>query len=249
MSLYTFGSGTMFGRPTGVSYPTPTRFGVLQEAQVDISATTKSLVGGQQYPVAVARSEAKIECKAKYGRFSGRAFSDLFFGETLVTSGLPVIANGEAAIVPSSTPFTVVVANAASFLSDWGVINAATGIPLTRVESSPATGQYSVVEATGTYTFAEADAGKALLISYQYTATTGQGFTINNQLQGVSPTFEVLLEQKYGAGKMNLHLYSCCSSKLSFPFKQGDFNIPEFDFSAMANAADIVGVMWFSEVS
>lgn len=247
--MYVFGSGTLFGRRTDVANPTPVKFGVLQDVSVEFSATKKELFGENKFPVAVASGTSKIECKAKFGKISGRAFADLFFGETLST-GRKALANGEASAVPAATPFTVTVANAAAFVADLGVAVAATGIPLVRVASAPAMGQYSVDEETGVYTFAEADAGTAVAVSYRYSvADSGQQFTITNQPLGVQPVFEAILEEKYNAGRMVLVLNACSSSKLSLPSKQEDFMIPEMDFSAMADAAGIVGSMSFNEVS
>lgn len=249
MSQYIFGSGTLFGRRTDVANPTPVKFGVLQDVSVEFSAAKKELFGENQFAVAVARGTAKIECKAKFGRISGRAFAELFFGGTL-TAGKLALANGESASIPATTPFTVTVANAAGFAADLGVIVAATGLPMTRVASAPATGQYSVDEETGIYTFAEADASVAVAISYRYAvADSGQKFTITNQPLGVQPVFEVVLESKYNQGRMIVVLNACTSTKLSLPSKQEDFTIPELDFSAMADDAGNVGTMSFSELS
>ncbi len=78
----------------------------------------------------------------------------------------------EAGTIPT-TPFQITVAGAATFLGDLGVTHL--GVPLTRVPSGPATGQYSVNEATGVYTFAAADVGNVLAISYETAAVTTVG--------------------------------------------------------------------------
>ena len=70
--------------------------------------------------------------------------------------------------VPSSPgPYTVTVTNSASFVEDQGVTEG--GSPLTRVTGSPATGEYSVDEGTGIYTFNSASADDSIVISYRYT--------------------------------------------------------------------------------
>jgi len=75
---------------------------------------------------------------------------------------------GEPQTVPSNPgPYTVSVANA--FAVDLGVTYASSGASLTKVASNPALGQYSVSSA-GVYTFAAADAGAAVKISYRYAA-------------------------------------------------------------------------------
>ncbi len=80
---------------------------------------------------------------------------------------------GEAAVIPATGPFTV--APAAPYgpaMVDSGVVLVSTGVPLTRVTGTPATGQYSFTQdaATGLwfYTFAAADHGAAVLLSYSF---------------------------------------------------------------------------------
>ena len=79
------------------------------------------------------------------------------------TAGYQV--TGEAWTVPS-TPFQVTAAGPyGNWASDQGVTYA-NGTALVKVATGPAVGQYSV--AAGIYTFAAADAGAAVLISYGY---------------------------------------------------------------------------------
>lgn len=52
---------------------------------------------------------------------------------------------------------------------DEGVNLAATGVALTKVSGAPTTGQYALGSQIGQYIFAAADAGKAVLISYDFT--------------------------------------------------------------------------------
>jgi len=67
----------------------------------------------------------------------------------------------EAATVPTS-PYQVTVSQSAEFSCDIGVTYA--GSPLVRVAANPAAGQYAV--SAGVYTFAAADAGHALTVTY-----------------------------------------------------------------------------------
>lgn len=70
-------------------------------------------------------------------------------------------------IIPATAPFTVTPAlNGGSFISDGGVTYSNL-TPLTKVQSSPAVGQYSI-SAAGVYTFNSGDAGKGILISYTF---------------------------------------------------------------------------------
>jgi hypothetical protein len=108
---------------------------------------------------------------------------------------------------------------------------------MTRVASAPATGQYSV--ATGVYTFAAADTGLTVFISFAYTATGAAAKTsiVTNVAMGNAPSFRCDLTSGYSGGQTALSLYKCVATKLSFATKQDDFMIPDFDFSSFADSA------------
>jgi hypothetical protein len=131
-------------------------------------------------------------------------------------------------------------------VSDLGVWDVTLGKPMSRVASSPASGQYSV--AAGVYTFASADAGKSVLIYYDYTvAASGNTITINNQLLGVQPFFKIVLSTSYNNKQLTMTLNRCVSSKMAFGTKQEDFLVPDFDFNAFADDADVVGYLSVAE--
>ena len=93
--------------------------------------------------------------------------------------GQKLWAYNEAGALPSSSPYTYTTANAANFDGDLGVVYAASGLALIKVASAPAVGQYSV--SAGVYTFSSGDAGKALLVSYSYTQTSGGSRALDRQ--------------------------------------------------------------------
>jgi hypothetical protein len=72
----------------------------------------------------------------------------------------------EAHTVPA-TPYQVKVTNWPTFGVDLGVTYA-TGAALTAVATPTAAGQYSINQATGTYTFSVADSGASIIASYCY---------------------------------------------------------------------------------
>ncbi len=246
MAAYSFGSGTLVGVRTDIANATPSQFGVLQDVEIDFAATMKELMGQNQFAVAVARSSMKVTGKIKSAKIVASVYNNLFFGQTAATGAILQVVN-EAATIPS-TPYQVTVANAATFQTDLGVLNAATGLPLAKVASAPATGQYSVNAATGVYTFAAADTGNALLISYTYTSASGATkITIANQLQGAAPTFQMNLAETYNSKVLNFQLNQCIASKLSFPLKNSDWTINDIEFQAFADAAGNIGYMTMSE--
>lgn len=245
--IFEFGSGVLLGVRTDIANATPVNFGLIQECQLDLSFTTKELYGQYQFPVAIGRGQGKMTGKAKMAQISGFAFNNLFFGQSL-TPGQLTTSFGESHAVPAVTPFTVSVTNAGDFVDDYGVLYATTGLPLTKVASGPVQGQYSV--AAGIYSFAAADAGAAILVSYTYTvASAGQQFTYANQLIGTTPTFQAQLYQTFQSKPINVKLFNCVSSKLSYATKLEDFSVPELDFDIFANAAGAVFEWSFAEAS
>ena len=237
-----FGAGVLIGTPTGAN-PTPVQFGTLQDVSVDFSFTVKQLLGQYQFPVAIGRGSGKISGNAKFANIDSSVINTLFFNAT-PTANQKLWSYNEGATIPS-TPYQVTVANGASFDANLGVAFALNGQQLTRVASGPTTGQYSVNTTTGVYTFASADTGKAVLITYSYTtSTTGFKSVIPNNLMGVAPTFQIDFydtNPNIAGAQWSLRLYSCLSSKLVLASKLEDFTIPEMDFEAFANAANNLG--------
>ena len=139
--------------------------------------------------------------------------------------------------MPSATAYTVTVTNSANFVADQGVVYASSGLPLEQVAAgSEATGKYSV--AAGVYTFDSTDASAAVLISYTYTdSTAGQTIAFGNPLQGVQPTFSLIVSRGYNQTGDRFKLHKCISSKLTLPTKMADFAISELDFEAFADAS------------
>src|ERR1700751_286256 len=168
-----FGSRAIWGERTDVvgSGIGPRQFGVLQDIQIDFNWSNKELYGQLQFPVAIARGQAKITGKAKFAQILGLLYSDIFFGLT-PAPGQFAVSQLEAATVPAPTPYTVTPANAAGFNDDLGVAYATSGKRFNRVTTPSAAGQYSVNFANGLYTFSSADASAAVLISYTYNLTT-----------------------------------------------------------------------------
>ena len=231
-----FGSASLYGIAND-ALATPTKFWTLQDVSVEFSMTQKDLRGGKLFAEKTANSEAKITGKAKMGRINPVLFNNLYFNGSLLM-GRERMVEGENGTIPANAPYSVVVANGAHFKADHGVFDAATGNQFEKVGAAPATGQYMVDAATGTYTFSAADTGKKVLLDYSWQdAATGRTLSVTNQLAGLSPTFMAVLREVNDDGEVGMKLYACTSSKLSLATKLGDFMIPEFDFTAKANPA------------
>lgn len=117
--------------------------------------------------------------------------TNAFYGAGFAASQIGTLATeNEPYTIPSSTPYQITVAQAASFQFNLAVAAswAANGAALQCVAASPKTGQYSY--AAGIYTFAAADAGKKVTIRYAALGSLAayQNFTLANGLW-ISPAY------------------------------------------------------------
>lgn len=239
--MFNFGCGYLYGVPNAQNLavnPTPQLFGTVQSVDVEIGATIKELRGNLQFPDDTAIADKKLTGKVHFGKIETAIFNQLFFADSLV-AGVSAVQPKESHPIPA-TPFQVTIAPPGSgvFGADLGVLNGTTGFALVKVASAPVTGQYSVNVGTGVYTFAAADTGITVLISYTYTlSATGTTLTVNNQLQGYGPQFEMWLAEPYAGTGNGMRLYACKAGKLAAPRKRDDYTILEMDFEGFANAA------------
>lgn len=228
--MNSFGAGYLSGRAAATTLnptPTPRVFGQLQDVSLQDSFDEKKLYGPGSAPLRGFRGQRKVEGKAKNATIDGNIFAELYHG-TMASTGAVIPSFGNVFTVPAATPYTVTVAQSATFVEDYGVSYGTTGVSLKLVTVTPTQGQYSV--AAGVYTFAAADAGVPVVINYTYTSTTGITVAVPTSLQQESPYFEIFLGNPTDGG-YGKRLFKCSSSKLNMDFKQGDIVIPEFDFS------------------
>lgn len=242
--MFNFGTGFLFGNPNGgnqATNPTPQYFGTVQDIDVEISATIKELRGNLQFPDDTAIADKKLSGKVKFGRLEVQVFNQLFFADALATgyTGIqPRESHAAAATITIAPP------SSGTFATDLGVLDGTTGLVFTKVASAPALNQYSVNVGTGVYTLNASQTG-TVLISYTYTvAASGQTLTVNNQVQGYGPAFELWLAEPYQNAGNGLHLYACKAGKLAAPRKRDDYVIGEFDFEGFASPAGKV-FDWF----
>lgn len=242
--MFGFGSGTMWAIPTidlagnNIAVPTPVPFGAMQEVTIDFAYSVKELYGMYQFPIDVARGTGKITGKAKQARVQASLFNQLF-GANLAANEykvtLDVAANTGANSAFNSN-------QAANFFCDLGVKWAANGLPLTRAANAANNGIYSV-DANGLYAFGVGDANKSVQVSFAYIANTATAntFTLTNVLLGLSPFFKGVFSTTRQGKILTVILNQCVSTKLTIGTKLEDFMIPEFDFSAMADAGGNIG--------
>jgi hypothetical protein len=221
-----------------LAVPAPYRLGILQDVSTEFSFEAKPLYGSNTLPVDQGRGKAKLNFTAKTADIKIAALNALHFGVT-PTTGFKGAAIDVAGTVPA-TPYqlTPTVPSSGTWLSDLGVQDTS-GNVFTRVASGPTTGQYSV--SAGVYTFAAADTGKAVLISFEYSSSSGLIVPLTNQLMGYAPSFQVMLYNDTKGSKLALKLTNCQSEKLSLPFKNEDFVVADFSFMALDDGTGSAG--------
>jgi|SRR6185437_8065669 len=240
-----FGTGVLYGVPNAgnlAANPTPYKLGILQEVSVEFKADLKKLYGQKQMTVARARGKIDVTAKGKFATLDPNLLNQLYFGQSQA-AGMTIMASDETATLVGTS---VTVANAATAVTDFGVINADTGQQLTRVTGTPATGEYSIADPfTGVYTFASADSGMNVFISYTYTdASRGTTITLTNQLMGYAPEFRSFLFNQFRGRIMGLELFSCTMGSITIPTKQEDFWISDINFDAGVDASDTLGKIY-----
>lgn len=252
---YHFGTGTLWGAATAdalgntIANPTPIKFGTLSDVSLEIDRDIKELYGQLAFPVALGGGKMKVAVKAKFAQIAGRIFNDLFLGQGLTAGTLTAAQEDLTGQAIPATPFQITVAppNSGTYLRDLGVLDS-NGVPMQRVASAPATGQYSLAGAV--YTFAAADTGKTVYISYAYTYTlaTGKSVTFNNIAMGTVPIFGLDLSCRFQGKQAYFRLGACTAKKLSFDPKQDDFSMLDMDISAFADpVTGSVGSLIFTE--
>lgn len=243
---FAFGSGSMWGIDSGAN-PTPGKFGILQDVGVDFPFSNKPLFGSYQSPVAIGRGTAKPSWKAKFAQLSGRVLNSLFFGQTKAT-GSVLVAEDEVGTIAAGA---VTVANGAQFVDDLGVRYSATGLPLVRVASAPAAGQYVAGAAgVGAYAFNVSENGTLLKFDYTYTAAaTGEKITLANLLLGSAPSFKAVFTQVFNGMRQTLVLNANVANKVGIASKLEDFVMPEFDADIVADSGNNIGTWSLGEKS
>ncbi len=244
---YAFDSGSIYmidSRPG--SDKTPQLVGAMQEISMDVTFSNNVERGNFQYDFKAMRKASKISGKAKFAQIKGAILSQLLFGQTL-SSGSQAVSVGELKTIPSTGAKTITPTppSSGTFSLDLGCILDATAKVLKLVTGTPGAGQYSI--SGGTYTFNAAEAGKVVSISYRYMVTTGNSLVLNNLYSVLVPEFIVVMNADGNGKQATWTLNACYSDQLGFVTKLEDFTIPEFSFTAKADASNVIGTFSYSQ--
>lgn len=241
-----FGAGRFFGI-NNVSTPTPMRAITPQDMSIDFKRSTKSLFGERQLAEEVAAGEMSVTGKVTMGGLNARMFGDLIFGDGS-TTGTITEADKEAGTIPATGPYTVSTANHTTATTDLGVFYATTGLPFVRVASGPTIGQYSY--AAGVYTFAAADEGLNVQISYLYTNTgAGETIAMANQLQGPTGAFTAVMVFLFGTNQNVVTLTNSIATDAGLSAKSSDYTKPTLGFECAVDSTGSLGTLSFLQAA
>ena len=240
-----FGAGGVFTSPQTTSgnppaNPTALQVGVVQNAKLTFGADIKSLFGNLQFPVDSAIGKRSIKGSIEFASISNALLSQDFFADP-VTAGTvdTTFSPGEQHTVPT-TPYEVTVANGGTFLQDFGVTYAATGIALENVGagSLTAVGQYKVNLSTGVYTFYSGDAAAVVFINYQWTVSdSGTTLVAESHPMGWGPIVGLFLAFTYEGGGIGFWLPNTRLGKIDLATKIDDYTMFTSDFESFAGSA------------
>lgn len=229
MSLTLYDTGFLFYVPPQGA---PIKVGALENINLTMERDLVINHGQFQQPIRALNGHGTIEGVARGAKLDGRVLTELYFGQA-ATAGAIKVKLAQAFTVPA-TPFEVpATPPSGTFYTDLGVTSS--GAALVKVDSAPASGEYSVNPATGVYTFNVAQQGVAVQISFAYQVSTGYSLDLTNPLTQLAPTFGVMLMNKYSCEQSNIWLPRCASSQFGLEGRLEEYGITDFKFTVIAD--------------
>lgn len=218
-------------------------FADLQDVSVGISYDYKELKSSNLFANNRVRTGAKIDCKASYANIHAKGLA-LHTGGTVSTGRKEM----QTKIVTTTNAQVQVLigTEAIAFENNLSVFDITDANNPIAIEEYTVTKLNTLGYQQGQYDFTGDITLKTLLFSYEAAVLTGKTITVNNQVAAAAPTFMAIIYNVTGDAGFGIKLFKCTSSKLDFAFKD-DFSIPNFDFTAMANAIGKVFEVYLSE--
>jgi hypothetical protein len=232
------GSGLLFVNPNGSNLAanvTPFRPWTIQDFELTVKGKIQKLQGQYNTAEDIARVDQDWAFKFTMGRVDFFALNQMFYSDVSAGGGHVVNAIFQATVPATPGPYTLTIAppSSGTFYADLGVeyTGAFTGRFIKGAPSATA-GIYSVVPSTGVYTFASADQGASIQISYSYTiaSTPGTGYQANGQFQGWGPALDIWVYDNYQAGALaksngTIHLTTAKLGEVSYSNKRDNYSM------------------------
>ncbi len=232
--------GALFLIPGGTG-PDPRRIGKLKDVKISPSLELAILQGENNFVEDAAIKGSKIDGEIGFTHIDASLYMTALPGAVKSTGAEDVVLD-ESSTIPT-TPFSVTVTGSATFSVDLGVRDVTASIDLECVPSAPATGQYSYT-AGGVYTFAAADTGHTVRISYTKTAATGETITISQSMSEANAVFYALkaYNKTNGATEV-LTLNKILISGMEWGWTMQDWAKYGLKFMALPDANGVVGTI------
>jgi hypothetical protein len=245
-------AGPLFGRANLyiTRNGTARRIGVLQDLSLNVDFDPKLLYGQNSIAISAAIANGKIEGKSKFAEFDANVIRDLSLARLdsgSVTKTL-VVSEDMQNTVPG-TPFEIAVA---SLTSDLGVFSVTTGEWLKAVTGAPAAAtEYQVTTGlSGKYTFHSGAAAAVVKLNYVKSHSTENGATqLVNSAMSAPLYFKMVAHRKFDNQAATVVLNKCFSPKLNLLSIKDDYSMPEFDFSAIDDPVNGIGIFSFGSAS
>lgn len=238
----------------------PVLVGALSSIDVEVKFERNPARGNLQFDVAAPRKAASISCRAAFAQVDGALLNQLLFG-VAPAAGSIIVIPATSYTIPSTGPYTVSVSEqqqGGDFYADLGVAYDMDTLPeavayFKLVTGSPGVGQYSI--SGNMYTFNAADAGRAIKINFASGQAAGNTLALANNWQGLPPYFKVVLNNQGGNtttgyegqdGQTTWVLNACEAEGLAFATRLEKFTLPDFRFSARADASNNLGSLSYS---
>lgn len=245
---YFFDAGSLYitpvtqqdGQPANLS--APVRFANLKGVTIEATGELITSPSQLRHAIRMAKGRVTIKVRARFGTFDGVVMDQAFF-EANQQPGATRYVEDEAHTVPGIPfVFAASVPAGGTWMTNLGVAYRTTGQPLKLVTGVPVVGQY-VQSAPGSYTFAAADTGALVAISYLYTVATGKKIVVANLFKGVAPMFQAILVGRYNDQQVTWVLEACSSERFQMPTLLEQFTIMDFEFQAYADLNGNVGTI------
>jgi len=237
--VFVYDSGTLWmvpqtnqanGTPSDL---TPIRIGNLKGITVDTVWKLNYPSNQLMAKTNAGTQTVTITGRAAIGTFNGRYLSQLVYGQDFA-AGAELADMDRVYTIPAS-PYTVTVTppSSGSFVQNLGVLLSADGTAFKRISGTPTTGQFSLSGAV--YTFAAADTGKSIKLSYLYAIAGGSRMVVSNIYAGEAPSFQMILQGTDNGRNLCLILKKVLPKTFKMPTNLEAFSIPDFEFEAIAN--------------
>ena len=218
----------------------PQRLGRMRSVKIEASQeTTVEQVASRAYGIFAMMKLKRLKFTAEFAAVDGTLVDQVFFGAAK-SAGAKILDLDRAYAIPAS-PYQITVAppSSGTFSDDSGVRWASDGSPLQLVSGSPATGQYA--RAGAVYTFASADNGRDIALSYTYAASAGSTLTLANTIRGKAPTFSCVLQGTYNGKQVCVRLHRCVTAAFGVPVPVESFGVQSFEFEAFPDDSGELG--------